>query len=152
MKTVIFKTILLLLSLAIGQMAFSQVSGKITVTKDFYDALKAMHGGNLLKTALQIEVWRVQYFDVQTDLNGTKTAVTRIYLQEKWSGASIPLTEEVAAGNVNLKFTIKNLPVTARGVKYALVYHLSAYPEQYKTVRFDEKGNDGSGRLTSLSH
>ena len=48
MKTVIFKTILLLLALGIGQTAFSQVTGKITVTKDFYDALKAMHGGSLL--------------------------------------------------------------------------------------------------------
>ena len=71
MKTGIFKTIIVLLALAIGQPAFGQVSGKITVTKDFYDALKAMHGGNLLKTALQLEVWRVQYFDVQTEQNGT---------------------------------------------------------------------------------
>lgn len=125
----------------------AQVSGKITVNKDFYDALKAQHGSNLLQTALQLEVWSVRYIDVLSDQNGVKTPITRIYLREKWSGASIPLTVEVVGSTVNLKFTIKNLPVSVKGAaKYALVYHLSGYPEQYKTVRFDQKGNDGSGR------
>lgn len=147
MRTLPLSCALFFLLLWSASMTQAQVSGKITVNKDFYDALKAQHGGSLLKTALQLEVWSVRYIDVLSDQNGAKTPITRIYLREKWSGASIPLTAEVAGSTVNLKFNIKNLPLSVKGAaKYALVYHLSAYPEQYKTVRFDQKGNDGSGR------
>ena len=126
--------------------AQAQVSGKIVLNKDFYEALKARHGDRLLKDALQLEVWSVRYFDVKTGQNGQKTPATAIFLQEKWNGAGIPLTVEAAGSQVNLKFTINKLPLSGKGAKYALVYHLSAYPDQYKTVRFDQKANDGSGR------
>ncbi|MBL7775651.1 MAG: hypothetical protein JNK89_06580 [Saprospiraceae bacterium] len=147
MRTLPLSSVLFFLLLWSASLTQAQVSGKITVNKDFYDALKAQHGANLLKTALQLEVWSVRYLDVRVDQSGQKAPVTAIFLQEKWSGASIPLTAEVVGSTVNLKFTIKNLPLSVKGgTKYALVYHLSAYPDQYKTVRFDEKGNDGSGR------
>ncbi len=147
MKTTLLQLVATCFLLCQTALAFTQISGKIVVNKDFYDALKAQHGGSLLKTALQLEVWSVRYIDVLTDQNGAKTPITRIYLQEKWSGAGIPLTAEVAGNTVNLKFTIKNLPLSVKNAaKYALVYHLSGYPEQYKTVRFDQKGNDGSKR------
>ena len=102
MRTLPLSCALFFLLLWSASMTQAQVSGKITVNKDFYDALKAQHGGSLLKTALQLEVWSVRYIDVLSDQNGAKTPITRIYLREKWSGASIPLTAEVAGSTVNL--------------------------------------------------
>lgn len=139
MKKLIFLSLVLILS---EINAVCQSSGKIVLNKDFYESLKKLHGDNLFKNELILDVWRVDYVSVNVNKSGTKSSITRIYLQEKTIG-SIKLTEESSNRKVNLKFT---LPKLSNSNDYILVYSLGSYPKEFQTVKLDHKANDGSNR------
>jgi len=142
MKTKLFITIILL-HVVFASKTLSQVNGQITVNKDFYDSMKVKFSNELLTKGLICEAWKVKYVVIDDIQNGTPVSVTRIYLQEKSSSMPVSLTPEELPDKVNLKFNISNLQPAEN---YALVYYLNSYPEKFLTVRFDKKGDDGSGR------
>jgi len=139
MKNII---IVLLLLTSFTPIIICQSTGKITISKDFYDSIKKLHGSNLLKTELTLDVWRIDYVSVFVNVNGVKSPITRIYLREK-TISSIKLTEDFVEDKVNLKF---NLPKISNPGNFVFVYSLGTYPDDYKTVKLDHKVDDGSKR------
>ncbi len=139
MKNIIILALALFL---LAANAVCQSPGKITLDKDFYSSLKKLHGNDLLKSELVLDIWHVEYVSVLITVDGAKVPITRIYLKEK-TYPSIKLSEELTADKATLKFIVPKLPTKG---DFVFVYSLGADPKEFKTVKLDHNANDGSKR------